>query len=186
MRTINNKGLTLVEIMVVVALITILVALATPRVNETMSQFQFSNSMRLLLGTIARTKGEAVNTSFPCSVFFSTDADGRVNYTAFVDNGAGGGTNGNSLRDGTETIIQTGRMPNGVTINLANTTLPIIQVNGVNCQFTQFNSLGFAMGFQAGAPALYAGNIELNKTIGGQAITRSIQLGVGGNLRILP
>lgn len=187
MKTINNNGFTIVEIIVVIALIATITAIATPQINDTFSRYQFTNSVRNLLGTMARAKGEAVNTSFPCSIVFSTGADGRVNYTAFVDNGQGaGGISGNGILDGAETIIRADRMPQGVSINIANTTLPTITVAGVNNPLAQFNSLGFAIGFQAGASVLYAGNIQLDTTIRGQLLTRTIQLNIGGNLSIFP
>ncbi len=186
MNMTNNKGFTLAEVIIVIFFIIVLSAVSMPLVSDTLDQYQFTNSMRLLLSTMNRAKGEAVNTSFPCSVLFTTDANGRVNYTAFVDNGNGGGISGNGLRDGTEQLISDGQMPRGVTINSASTTLPTINISGNNCPFTQFNSLGFPIGFQAGASAIYSGNIRMNTVINGTLRSREIRLGIGGNLFINP
>ncbi|MFA6008693.1 MAG: prepilin-type N-terminal cleavage/methylation domain-containing protein [Desulfobacteraceae bacterium] len=184
MRTKTNKGFTLLEIMVVVVLISILAAVATPQINQAFDSYQFSNGMRMVLNTINRAKGEAMNSGLFTSVNFTTDANGRVNYTAFVDDGIGGGITRNGIRDGAERLITAGRLPTGVSIIMGNTTFQRVGAN----PFTQFNYLGMPNGTDpANGAALinYSGDIMFSSLIRGIARTQTIQIGVGGSLGIL-
>ena len=183
MRIKNANGFTIFELMIVFALIGVITAIAAPRISDAFNRFEFSNGMRLMLGTVARAKGEAMNSGWSTSVSFATAADGRVNYTAFVDNGNGGGTASNGLRDGSERIITTGRMPSGASLAPAATTLTN---NATGDPFTQFNATGFPMGFTPGlgVPLWYNGNVQLTTQIGGQTLIQGLGIATSGRLQI--
>ena len=183
MRIKNANGFTIIELMVVIAMIAIMIAIAAPRISDAHKRFEFSNGMRLMLGTVARAKGEAMNSGWSTSVSFTTAADGRVNYTAFVDNGNGGGTASNGLRDGSERIITTGRMPSGASLAPVATTLTN---NATGDPFTQFNATGFPMGFTPGlgVPVWFNGAVQLTTQIGGQTVTQNIGIATSGRLQI--
>ena len=186
MRTRDNRGFTLMEIMVVIAMIAILVAVATPQINRSFDNFQFSNGMRMMLNGMNRAKGEAMNSGLFTTVLFTTDANGRERYTAFVDDGAGGGTIRNGVRDGAERQITTGTLPLGVTINTA-AAATTFQRNAGGDYYTQFSSVGFPVGtnpLDGAALINYSGQITYNATIGGQVVTQFIQLGIGGRMTI--
>lgn len=186
-----NDGFTIVELMVVIAMVVVLIAIATPQINQTFDNFQFSNGMRMALNTMNRAKGEAMNSGLFTSVVFTTAANGRVTYTAFVDDGTGaGGVARNGVRDGTERLISSDNLPRGVSINTnaANTTFQKALIGGVQSPYTQFSPLGFPIGSNPINGAVltnYSGNIEFNATIGQTLVVQTIQLGLGGGLRIV-
>lgn len=183
MKMTSNRGFSLIELMVVIAMIAILAALTVPRVNQAFDMFQFSNSIRMMLNTMNRAKGEAMSTGLFTTVVFTTDANGRARYAAFVDDGSGGGITRNGIRDGSERSLGSGMLPSGVVLN--NTTFQRTAIG--NNPFTQFSSTGFPVGVDPnnGAALInYSGNIRYNTTIGDQLVTKNIQLGLGGRLSI--
>ena len=107
----KNAGFTLIELMVVIAIVAILTAIAIPNFINWRRNAQMRASADELLSAVQLTKLRAVKERTNCVVFFSTAND---SYVAFVDNGAGGGVADNEVRDGTEAIIKQGILPGTV------------------------------------------------------------------------
>lgn len=178
MRIDNNKGFTLVEVGVAIIIAITILAVSTPQIDFLYNNAQFSNGIRTVMTAMIRAKGWAINDGVQTAVTFTTDSNGRITCTAFVDDGSGGGAPDNGIRDGLETIIMNERLYSGITINPIFTTLQRTAAN----PFTLFNSNGFAMGAPGGNITLYNGIIAFNATIGGTVATRRINLAVSGNI----
>ena len=123
--SVDKKGFSAIELMVAVAIIAVTAALAAPDIIEWGSNQRLKSASRDVLSNLQKARIEAVkrNTnqvviSFTAGVY---DPAGEVgSYRIFVDNGAGGGTAGNFVRDGTESILVQETMPRNVSLYSAN------------------------------------------------------------------
>lgn len=170
------------EIMIVLLIAGIMIIAAVPQISTAYNNYQFSEGMRSVVTAMIRAKGTALHDGVQTSVTFTTQ-NGRITYTAFVDDGAGGGVPDNGILDGTETVIMTDQLYSDITLLTANTTF---QQNAQNNFFTQFNHLGFAMGAPGANVALYPGDIIFIPRAGAQLVSaKIIRLDVAGNISIL-
>jgi prepilin-type N-terminal cleavage/methylation domain-containing protein len=114
----DNKGFTILEMVVAIAIAAILAGFALP------SFVSWQNSSRLrgaavnLVGDLEMAKIRAIRENSQVVAQFSSEG-----YTIFVDNGAGGGTAGDWVRNGAEPLVQDRQLPGGVTVDLASLTL---------------------------------------------------------------
>lgn len=184
MRMDNNKGFTLVEAVVIMALIAAMIAFASPQVNSAFERYQFSNSIRSVVDAMIQARGTALHDGVQTSVTFTIAPNGRVNLISFVDDGDGLGIANNGIRDGNETILTDVLLYQTIRINNNQNTTFIRNAN--NECFTQFNSMGFAMGAPGGGVALYNGNIQFSVPVPSQVPTRTIQLSLSGTITCLP
>ena len=122
----DQKGITLIEMMVVLAIVGVLVTIAIPNYQAWVSDQNLRSSMVQLAGDLQIARMTAINRNAPITVRFD---DVAMTYTAFIDNGAvaGGGVNQVQARDliqnGTEAAIFT---PNNKPLNAR---VSISQVN---------------------------------------------------------
>jgi|GEM_PF-2956249 len=175
----NNKGFTIVEIMVVLIIAGILISAAVPKISEAFNNYQFSNGMRSIVTAMIRAKGTAIHDGVQTSVTFSTQ-NGRVTITAFVDEGTGGGIPGNGILDGGETVIMTDQLYRDITLLPAITTF---RTNAQNNPFTQFNHLGFAIGAPGAVVILYPGKILFSPSNGAPITSaKAVTVDVAGNI----
>lgn len=130
----SSKGFTIIEMMIVIAIIGILAAIAIPNFISWLPNYRLGSAARDVLSTMQLARLRAVRENANVVISFDT---GNDSYRAFVDNGEGGGTRNNEIRDGTEKIIKNGQMPAGVDLYNASFGGPT----------TRFNSMGLPSGF---------------------------------------
>lgn len=112
-------GFTLVEMVIVLAMIGILIAIAFPSFREWQRNAQLKSAARETYAFLQRARGEAVRNNAVVGVRFVTGAGTVGRLEMFVDDGRDGGTAGNLIRDGGEPVLAEMRMPRGVTLEQA-------------------------------------------------------------------
>ena len=123
----DKNGFTLVELMIVILIVGILSIFSLPRFRVLMINFQLKSITRDLASNFQKARLEAVkrNTNLVTINFFpgAYNPQGFVgSYIMFLDDGTGGGTFGDGLRNGGEPIITQAAMPKY--LSLYNTTFP--------------------------------------------------------------
>ena len=111
----KESGFSLIELMIVVAIIAITVAFALPKMIGQRADAKLQGALNNLKGDLNVAKSMAVRENATVVVLF--EADG---YQVFVDNGA---SSGNWVREGDEHLLRNRRLPGGVSIDLAATDL---------------------------------------------------------------
>ena len=109
--SMSRHGFTLIELIIVIALIGILTGIAAPFLNSYMRDARLREGVRNLKADIELTKIRAVRANAHVAVTFDTAND---SYTIFVDDGAGGGTADDWVRNGGEAEIKTVVLPDDV------------------------------------------------------------------------
>jgi prepilin-type N-terminal cleavage/methylation domain-containing protein len=96
----NNKGLTLVETLMALAVASILLTLSIPAISKYKSRSQLAYNARMLKTDINGAKMYAVkaNSFVVCQIYDSY-------YELFVDDGSGGATQGDWKSEGGEKLI---------------------------------------------------------------------------------
>ena len=124
----KNSGFSIIEVMMVVAIIAIMAAIALPSMIGSRSDAKFRGTVENLKGDLNRAKMMAVRENALVVVNFFSDR-----YEVFVDNGAGSDA-GDWTQSPNERRLANRWLPTGVTINLADTDF--------NNNRTRFNRRG--------------------------------------------
>jgi type IV fimbrial biogenesis protein FimT len=113
-----DKGFTFMELMVVIAIIAILSATAVPGMISWRNAAKLKGACENLRADLKLAQGRALRERAPVSVVFSGSQ-----YEIFVDDGAGGVTEGDYIRSGSEPLVRHRKLPAGVIIDLGATTV---------------------------------------------------------------
>jgi len=111
--THKKTGFTLVELVIVVALIGIVIGIAAPALQEYSIDINLKSAVRNLKSDMELSKLRAIRENSRVVMAFDT---GNNSYQTFVDDGAGGGTAGNNIKDGSESVVKTVSIPGNVTM----------------------------------------------------------------------
>jgi len=114
----NNYGFTILELAVAIAIAAIMAAFALPSIVNWQNLSRLRGAAVNMVGDLEMAKIRAIRENSTVAVQFAAE-----NYIIFVDNGAGGGTAGDGIRNGGEALVQYRRLPAGVTVDLAGLTL---------------------------------------------------------------
>ena len=143
----NSKGFTLLEIIVVIAMIGIVAAIAVPGMTAWYENYQLKASARDLYNVMQRARSEAVKQNTPVGILFAPvvfPAQGG-NVTVFLDDGNGGGVAGNAVQDGTEATLFQQLIPAPCSLTAA---------SFLGNPNTGYNSRGLPLGNRTGSAVL--------------------------------
>ena len=99
-----SKGFSLVEMMVVVAILVIIAGIATPILLNDLPEMNLKSAARDIFSAMMRAKAEALRRGGYVTLLFNP---GGNSYVLFYDNGDGGGIAHNGIIDGAEAVILT-------------------------------------------------------------------------------
>jgi type IV fimbrial biogenesis protein FimT len=118
MKAIAVKGFTLIELIVTMAVLAILVALATPSFEMIINSNRLTGNANELMTTLQSARMEAVrrnarvvvcrNDAPDTGQTCSTAGGAWLGWMSFVDDGTGGGTARDGVRNGTEAVMTSG------------------------------------------------------------------------------
>ena len=157
----SNSGVTLLELMVVIAIVAVLCSLAIPGFISWIPKNKLGNGARDVHSTLERARMRAVRDRISIGIEF-VDA---VNYRVWIDNGAGAGQTDNAEWDAGENIIVQRELPAGIQAS----------VGGVSS--FRFDSQGFPLD-KNDRP--FSGTLKLSN---GKLI-RYVHMTVAGNTKI--
>ncbi len=119
----RNSGFSLIELLVVIAIVAILGAIVAPGAMGWRANAQLRNAAKVLRSDINQARMRAVRER--CNVVMEFNFGGDLSsYRVFVDDGSGGGTLNDGIKNGSEQTVQNRIMPGGVVLNTGLTSPP--------------------------------------------------------------
>jgi prepilin-type N-terminal cleavage/methylation domain-containing protein len=109
----KNKGFTLLEMITAIAVLGIVSAIAIPNYVSWLSDMKIKTAVGDLKSDMNMAKLRAIRENATVAMVFNVASN---SYESFVDNGAGGGTANNGVRDGGEAQLKLVTLPAGVTM----------------------------------------------------------------------
>lgn len=114
----NKSGFTAVELAMTLAIMAIIATFFMPPYLHWLQTSRISGAATNLMGDIEMAKIRAIRENSFVAIQFQA-----TNYTVFLDNGEGGGTAGDWIRNGSEAVVRFRDLPSGVSIDTATMTL---------------------------------------------------------------
>ncbi len=158
----SNSGLTLLELMVVIAIIAVLSSLAIPGLIAWIPKHKLGNGARDVLSTLERARMRAVRDRISIGI----EIVDTVNYRVWIDNGAGAGETDNAVWNAGENIIMQRELPAGIEADL-----------GGGPSSFRFDSQGFPLDTN---DRPFSGTLRLSNG----KLDRYVHMTVAGNARI--
>ena len=134
----NNRGFTLMELMIVVAVISILASMAVPEFKRWTASMRLSESVQSIHAFFQGSRMEAIKEGRNVVVAFSMGTGSLGTYTAFLDN------NGNGVRDAGERSLGLGRLASRITMEIVG--FDQLDASKPSLERTHFDSRGLATG----------------------------------------
>ncbi len=114
----RNGGFSAFEVAVTLAVVALLASVSMPSFLRWLQVHRLRGAAINLTADLEMAKVRAIREGANVCVVF-----GERDYTLFLDNGAGGGTADDCIRNGEEALVQYRQLPAGVRIDPAQTTL---------------------------------------------------------------
>jgi len=109
----RKGGFTLIELLIIIIVIGVMAAIAIPGFSRWGPDMRLKGAVRDLKSAMELSKLKAIRQNANVALTFDT---GTNSYTVFVDNGAGGGTPNDWIRNGTEEIVRSVTISSDVTM----------------------------------------------------------------------
>jgi type IV fimbrial biogenesis protein FimT len=162
----NRKGWTLIEMLTIIAVIGIIAAIGIPNFSNWIHSFRLKNAASDMMSNLHKARMRAISQNSNCVVSF--DLTGSGSYLLFMDDGAGGGTAKNGLRDGSEELIKS------VSPAVDNPGIALISVTLDGSSAYGFTPMGLSFVNRSGSVVFQNQRGE----------TRQVDLSAGGNISL--
>lgn len=107
----KNSGFTLFELMIAIVIIAIMSSFTIVQFIGWLPRYKLGSAVSAIHCGFQYARVSAVNRNATVSILFSPDTN---SFLAFLDNGAGGGTPDDGLRNGAERLVRKIDMPAGI------------------------------------------------------------------------
>jgi prepilin-type N-terminal cleavage/methylation domain-containing protein len=170
----KNNGFTLIELIIVIALISIMAAASVPSIKRWVDSYRLNDGVYQLKASLAHAKLTSVKEGINVRVVYTVGEAGAGTYQVYADDGGGTSANANNATlDAGERILNEGSMPLGV--NLYSATF-----GTANASTTVFNPAGLPMQTAAGAPVYFSGSVNVSS----KGNFRRVSVSPGGSIKI--
>lgn len=115
----RQSGFTAFEVAVTLAVIALLAAISMPSFLKWLQGHRLRGAAINMASDLEMAKIRAMREGAFVSLQLASGA-----YTIFLDDGSGGGTAGDMVRNGSERLIQYRQLPTGVSVSIGELTLP--------------------------------------------------------------